>query len=109
VVGAPAVPSTKARQHRALLKALLGIVIVGTAAASFRYLDVAAGPETMGGTVTNTWRERGGYVYCQVRLSDGVAINDMCDSLPIGTQVLVDRYQKRLSRRYVYSPPRVAK
>jgi len=94
------------RTRKALLLALVGTVAVGLAAATFLHFDTPVSELTLGGTVTNTWRERGGFVYCQVRLSDGVVINEQCDSLPVGAQVTVDRYRHALSRRTTYGTVR---
>jgi hypothetical protein len=104
---AGAVVSKGVRTQRALLIAVGGVIAIGLAMTAFAYLDQPVGQQTvLGGTVTNTWRERGGYVYCQVRLSDGIVINEQCDGLPVGTQVTVEKRHRQLSGRAVYSGPR---
>ena len=104
---ADAVPTKQARPQRALLSGLVGVVVIGLGLAAFFHFDQLSKAEgTLGGTVTNTWRERGGFVYCQVRLSDGVVINEQCDNLPVGAQVTVDRFRRQLSGRAVYGAPR---
>ena len=107
---AAAIPSKRVRQQRALLVAFGSVIVIGLAATGFHYLDAQTEQlETVGGTVTNMWRERGGYVYCQVLLSDGLTVNEMCDGFPVGTQVLVERYRRRITGRIVYGSPRAGK
>lgn len=105
-----AVVGKEARTRRTLLIALGGIIVIGLAMTAFVYFDQPGAQETiLGGTVTNTWRERGGYVYCQVRLSDGTVINEQCDGFPVGAQVTVERLRRQLSGRAMYSAPRISK
>ena len=95
------------RTRKALRFALVGTISIGFAIAMFLHFDAPTIVEsTVGGTVTNTWRERGGFVYCQVLLSNGVVINEQCDRLPVGAQVTVERYRHALSRRITYGTVR---
>lgn len=91
-------------RKRALLGGLVGIIAIGGAFSAFVYYDQPQEPRLrVVGTVTNTWRERGGFVYCQIRLADGVVLNEQCDSYPIGTTVAVSKARRAISGRAAYS------
>jgi hypothetical protein len=91
-------------RRTALLAALGGVIAIGLAVTAFEYYDQpSTSGETVAGTVTNTWRERGGFVYCQIRLADGVVLNDQCDNYPIGASVSVTKGRRALSGRVAYS------
>jgi hypothetical protein len=98
-----AISGKQVRQRRALRTALAGIVLVGLAFILFDYFDVPSEQlKPMVGQVTSSMRERGGFIYCQVRLANGVFIKEPCAAFPVGTRVTVERQRRRLSGRVIY-------
>lgn len=90
------------RHRAAVLSIIAGFVAVGLFCVFLigDYADRYVG--TVSGVVSAVWRERGGYVMCQVMLDDGALVIEECGNLRQGHRVTADKYQRRLTRRYDY-------
>ena len=92
------------RQKRALLMVLVGTGALVLIAAVVAYLDTPSTQlQSVNGEVTSVMRGRSDYIYCQVRLDNGVVINEPCANFPVGTKVIVDRLQTRMTHRIMYA------
>jgi hypothetical protein len=77
-------------------------VVLVLAYGSFVVLDQASETEILGGTVIHTWRERGSYIGCQIRVDDGAVIVDTCLTMATSVRVTVRKGRRPISGLRTY-------
>ena len=92
----------RSRRQLAAYYAIGGFALVGLALCflALDYPDRYVGQ--VPGIVSNVWRERGGYVMCQMKLEDGGIVREECGDLKLGQKVVLEKYRRRFTSRVAY-------